>query len=112
MVNFLDNTDAIELEKARIEAETRTTLADAEAYAKKAVLEADNALAQKLEAEIAIQEVWAKAFAQRKVPTAGFGGNGASGMDSDASAFMQLMTMDAAKRLNYDRELAPTKQTK
>lgn len=101
-------TAAIELEKARIEAETKRTLADAEAYAKEQILKADNALAQKLEAEIAIQEVWAKAFAQRKVPTTVFGASD-SGMDSDAQAFMQLMTMDAAKRLNYDREVSTTK---
>ena len=37
------------LEKARIEAETQRTLAEAEAYQKKVILAADNALAQKLE---------------------------------------------------------------
>lgn len=100
-------TAQLELDKARIDAQTQKTLADAEAYAKQAILKADNALAQKLEAEIKIQEVWAQAFAQRKVPTTVFGGgNGAThGSDGEVKAFMQLLTVDAAKRLNYDREL-------
>ena len=101
-------TAQVNLEKARIEAETRRTLADAEAYQKKAVLQADNALAQKLDAEIQIQKIWAEAFAQRKVPQYVFGGasgNTPTGSDSETKAFMQLLTMDAAKRLNYDRDV-------
>ncbi|WP_156495774.1 SPFH domain-containing protein, partial [Alcanivorax sp. HI0033] len=101
-------TAQVNLEKARIEAETRRTLADAEAYQKKAVLQADNALAQKLDAEIEIQKIWAEAFAQRKVPQYVFGGgdgNTPTGSDSETKAFMQLLTMDAAKRLNYDRDV-------
>ena len=53
------------LEKAEIDAEVVKVAADAEAYAKATVLEADNALAQKLEAEISIQRVWAEAYAKR-----------------------------------------------
>lgn len=101
-------TAQVNLEKARIEAETRRTLADAEAYQKKAVLQADNALAQKLDAEIEIQKIWAEAFAQRKVPQYVFGGgdgNTPTGSDSETKAFMQLLTLDAAKRLNYDRDV-------
>ena len=52
-------TAAINLEKAKIEAQTLRTLADAEAYQKKVILQADNALAQKLEAEVEIQKLWA-----------------------------------------------------
>jgi len=74
---------------------------------------ADNALAQKLEAEIQIQRLWAQAFAQRKVPTNVFGGSGNSsgqsgtpvGSDGEVKAFMQMLTLDAAKRLNYQREI-------
>lgn len=102
------DTAQIQLEKARIEAETKRTLADAEAYQKKVILEADNALAQKLEAEIEIQRLWASAFAKRQVPTNVFGGGGGStptGSDSETKAFMQMLTLDAAKRLNYDREI-------
>jgi len=97
-------------EQAEIDKQTATrrTLADAEAYQKKAVLQADNALAQKLDAEIEIQKIWAEAFAQRKVPQYVFGGgdgNTPTGSDSETKAFMQLLTMDAAKRLNYDRDV-------
>jgi regulator of protease activity HflC (stomatin/prohibitin superfamily) len=101
-------TAAINLEKAKIEAETKRTLADAEAYQKREILEADNALAQKLEAEIQIQKLWADAFAKRAVPTNVFGGSGGDtpvGSDSETKAFMQMLTLDAAKRLNYERDI-------
>ncbi len=101
-------TAEILYEKAKIEADTKRTLAEAEAYQKKVILAADNALAQKLEAEIQIQKLWAQAFAQRKVPTTVFGSgqSGAPvGSDSEVKAFMQMLTLDAAKRLNYEREV-------
>lgn len=106
-------TAEINLEKAKIEAKTKRTLADAEAYQKQVILEADNALAQKLEAEIEIQKLWAAAFSQRKVPHNVFGGNGSGGApvgsDGEVKAFMQMLTLDAAKRLNYDREVNTAK---
>ena len=102
-------TSEIHLEKAKIEAETKRTLADAEAYQKEAILKADNALQQKLDAEIRIHEVWASAYAKRQVPTTVFGGGAGgdtpTGGDSEAKTFMQLMTVDAAKRLNYERKI-------
>ncbi len=101
-------TAEINLEKARIEAETQRTLAEAEAYQKKVILEADNALAQKLEAEVQIQRLWADAFARRNVPNNVFGagqGGAPVGSDTETKAFMQILTLDAAKRLNYDREI-------
>jgi len=102
-------TSAINLEKAKIDAEARTVAADAEAYEKKALLEADNALAQKLEAEVAIQRVWAEAYAKRQVPSvdmrSGAGTNGESAGGSEVAQFMQLMTLEAAKKLNYDRNV-------
>ncbi len=107
------DTAQINYEKAKIEAETKRTLAEAEAYQKRVILEADNALAQKLEAEVKIQELWAEAFAKRKVPSTVFGsGNGAGapvGSDAEVKAFMQMLTLDAAKRLNYDREVTKGK---
>lgn len=102
-------TAKINLEKAEIEAKTRRTLADAEAYQKRVILQADNALAQKLEAETEIQKIWADAFAKRNVPQYVFGGTAGggtpTGSDSEARMFMQLLTLDAAKRLNYDRDV-------
>jgi regulator of protease activity HflC (stomatin/prohibitin superfamily) len=103
-------TAEINFEKAKIEAQTQRTLADAEAYQKKVILQADNALAQKLEAEVQIQQLWADAFAKRSVPTNVFGGGGAPvGNDTETKAFMQMLTLDAAKRLNYKREVTKAK---
>ena len=101
-------TSEILLKKAKIDAEAVRVAADAEAYKKQKILSADNALAQKLDAEIAIHKVWADAYAKRNVPLYVFGGtsNGGNipvGGDSEAKTFMQIMTMDAAKRLNYNR---------
>ena len=102
-------TALINYEKAKIDANTKRTLADADAYQKRVILQADNAMAQKLDAEIKIQKLWAQAFAQRKVPTNVFGsgsGSGAPvGSDGETKAFMQMLTLDAAKRLSYDREI-------
>jgi regulator of protease activity HflC (stomatin/prohibitin superfamily) len=100
-------TAAINLEKAKLEAKTIKTLADAEAHKKRSIMQADNALAQKLEAEIEIQKVWADAYAKRQVPQYVFGGSGnvPSGSDSETSNFMKIMTLDAAERLNYNREV-------
>ncbi len=96
------------LEKAEIDAKAVKVAADAEAYAKAAVLEADNALAQKLDAEVAIQEVWAEAYAKRNVPQYVFGatqGEVPTGADQEAQLLQQLLTMEYAKRLEYDRTL-------
>jgi len=104
-------TARINLEKARIEAETQRTLADAEAYQKRVILEADNALTDKLQAEIEIHKLWANAFSKRQVPVTVFGGSegGAPvGSDGEVKAFMQLLTLDAAKRLNYQRDINNT----
>jgi len=101
-------TAEINLEKAKVEAQTKRTLAEAEAYQKKVILQADNALAQKLEAEVTIQQLWADAFSKRKVPSTVFGSGGSGapvGSDAEVKAFMQLLTLDAAKRLNYNREV-------
>lgn len=107
-------TAQIELEKARIESDTIRTLAEAEAHRKKVILLADNALAQKLEAEVEIQKLWADAYSKRAVPTNVFGAGSASGVpvggDTEVRAFMQLLTLDAAERLNYKREIADGKK--
>lgn len=91
------------LEKARIDAEAVQVAADAAAYEKREILAADNALAQKLEAYVAIQRVWADAFARRQVPTTVFGTTeGGAGSDSDVTEFLQLMTVQAARGLALD----------
>lgn len=100
-------TAEINLQKAKIEAQTIKALADAESYKKRVILQADNALAQKLDAEVKIQELWAAAYAKRAVPTNVFGGGGSTpvGGDSEVRAFMQMLTLDAAKRLSYERSM-------
>lgn len=105
-----EETAKILLSKARIDADAVKVAADAEAYQKEKILVADNALAQKLDAEIRIQQLWADAFARRQVPQYVFsgagGGEAPAGSDMEVKHFMQLMTLDAAKRLSYDRDLA------
>ncbi|MEZ5659626.1 MAG: hypothetical protein R3E83_14165 [Burkholderiaceae bacterium] len=103
-------TAAVQLEKARIEAEQVKTLADAEAHQRRVILEADNALAQKLDTEVRIHELWANAFARRAVPTTvlGSAGETPTGSDGEARMFMQMLTVDAARRLAYQRELDGT----
>jgi regulator of protease activity HflC (stomatin/prohibitin superfamily) len=100
------------LDKARIDAQAVQVAADAEAYAKEKILQADNALAQKLEAEVEIQRLWADAFAKRQVPTYVFGSNGAQGgapvgSDDEAQRLFQILTLQAAERLDYERGINP-----
>ena len=95
------------LETARIDAQAKQVSADAAAYKKTAILEADNALAQKLAAYVEVQKVWAEAFANRKVPTTVFGApEGGVGTDGDISRFIDLLTMQAAKGLAVDPSIA------
>ena len=99
------DTSLIQLERAKIDAEARQVAADAAAYEKRAILEADNALQQKLDAYVQAQRYWADAFAQRKVPTQVFGAQGGGagpGNDSDVQQFMDIMTMKAARDLSFD----------
>ena len=105
-----EETSKILLSKAKIDAEAVKVAAEAEAFRKQKILDADNALAQKLDAEIEIQKIWAEAFARRAVPQYVFAGSGNDGntpvgLDQEVKHFMQLMTLDAAKRLSYDRGL-------
>lgn len=101
------DTAAINLETALIKAKTVIALADAEAHAKTVSIEADNGLKLKLDAEVKIQTVWAAAFSKRNVPHTVMGVAGNS--DGDATNFMQIMTMQAAKNLNLDRSLKAQK---
>lgn len=81
----------------------------ADAYAREKLLLADNALKIKLDAEIAIQKVWADAYAKRNVPQIVMGGNGSTGTpvgsDSEVKDLLNLLTADTARRLSYDRNI-------
>ena len=107
-------TVAVNYERDQIKAKSVKVLADADAYQKEVILKADNALQQKLDTEVKIQAEWAKAFANRAVPQYVFGGGGGAngtpvGADTEVSNFMKLMTMDAAKSLQYSRTVEVAK---
>lgn len=105
-------TETINLDTAKIQAENVKVTADASAYERTKLLEADNALQIKLNAEVDIQKVWADAYARRNVPGIVLGGGGANGVptgsDSEVTQLMKLLTVDAAQRLNYQRTLEET----
>jgi regulator of protease activity HflC (stomatin/prohibitin superfamily) len=104
-------TAAINLDKARIDAESVTVAADAEAYAKEAILTADGALAQKLEAWVAAQRVWADAASKINVPSTviatGDGGNAGSALGT-VDQFMNMLMVKTAKDLQVDPTIAAT----
>lgn len=107
-------TAELNLERAKVDAQAVTVAADAEAYAKKAILEADGALQQKLDAWVETQRVWADAASKINVPStviAG-GGNGTSGNAlGTVDQFMQLMMLNSAKQLSVDPNIGtPAKQ--
>jgi len=99
-------TAAINLERARIDAEAVTVAADAEAYAKEAILTADGALQQKLDAWVESQRVWADAASKINVPSTVFNNNGTEGVAGNAlgtvDQFMQMMMVKTARDLQVD----------
>lgn len=91
----------IQLQASRKEAEKIKTLADANAYEKQRLIQADGALTQKLDAYIEVQKYWADAFGSYTgniVPMYQTGGSGGNG----AFNFMELMGAKAAKDLTLD----------
>lgn len=95
----------IDVQTAAEEKQAMTLRADGQAYAKKAVIEADGALQQKLDAYVATNKVWADAYANRKVPSfvmGGANGEGTPGSDTDAAAFQQMLNALIAKDLVLD----------
>lgn len=95
-------TAQITYDKAQIEAKTTKELADAEAYAKKAVIMANGALEQKLAAYVETQKAWAQAFSVAPVPQLNMAG-GSNGVGrGDTQNFMELIGAKAAKDLVLD----------
>lgn len=104
-------TAAINLERARIDAESVQVTADAEAYQKEVILQADGALAQKLEAWVAAQRVWADAASKINVPNTVIAG-GAEGTQAGSALgtvdqFMQMMMVKTARDLQVDPTIRP-----
>jgi hypothetical protein len=97
---------AVDLKAAQLTAQKVQELARGESEARKMILASDGALAQKLEVYTKAQQVWADAFARRAVPGVIMGGGaGGAGSATDAQAFMELMTLKAAKDLNLDMSI-------
>lgn len=107
------DTAEINLQKAQIDAEARQVAADAEAYEKRVILEADNALQAKLDAWVRINAEWANAASQINVPETvfSFGGNGegTNGMTGNLSmvdTFMAITAANQAKQLDVDTSIS------
>lgn len=98
-------TSEINLERARIDAQAVQVAADAEAYQKREILEADGALAQKLDALVRINAEWAQAAADINVPQTVFAGGGDATTGNALTTvdqFMQMMMVKSAKDLQVD----------
>lgn len=94
----------IALEASKLEAAKIKALAEAQAYAKQKVMQADGALEKKLDAYKDVQSMWADAFSKYKgdlVPQIQTGGAGTQGGNAGLD-FMQLMSIKAAKDLSVD----------
>lgn len=92
-------------DKASITGQATKITADAEAYARKAVIEADGALQPKLDALVAINKVWAEAAAQAPVPSvmmAGSGQSGAASRQDEIGQLMGVLATKAARDLSLD----------
>jgi regulator of protease activity HflC (stomatin/prohibitin superfamily) len=95
-------------DKAAITADATKITADAEAYARKAVIEADGALQPKLDALVQINKVWAEAASQAPVPGVMMGGsgNGASASRQDEiGQLMGILATKAARDLSLDMKV-------
>jgi hypothetical protein len=92
----------IAYEGAILEAKKIKELADAQAYARSRIMQADGALEMKLNAQIEIQKVWADAFSKYTgaiVPQIQTGGNPTG---NGALNFMDIMTAKTAKDFALD----------
>lgn len=92
----------IALQASAKEAAKIKTLADAEAYAKQRLLQADGALEQKLKAYTVVMGYWSTAFSNHQHPLTptfmmGSGNGGNAGTN-----FMELMNAKTMKDLNLD----------
>jgi len=88
---------ALTLDTAKLDAQTTLTTAKAVSDAKKMAIQADNALAARLEAYVTVQKAWATAYgAQRQTPDIQLGGSSSGGSQS----LVDLLTAKTARDLN------------
>jgi hypothetical protein len=88
----------IAYEGAILEAKKIKELADAQAYARSRIMQADGALEMKLQAQIEVQKAWADAFGKYTgaiVPQFQTGGSGVT--SNGALSFMDIITAKTAK---------------
>jgi regulator of protease activity HflC (stomatin/prohibitin superfamily) len=91
-----------DLETAKLERQAQVERAKGESESKKLIIEADGALAQKLDAYIQVQKAWAAEIGkQRWVPDVQVGSSGRDG-GSAVSEFMQLLGAKSARDLALD----------
>lgn len=91
----------IAYEGAILEAKKIKELADAEAYSKSRIMQADGALEMKLKAQVEVQKAWADAFSKYTgavVPQIQSGGGSVNG----ALNFMDIMTAKSARDFALD----------
>lgn len=92
----------IAYEGSILEAKKIKELADANAYARQRIMQADGALEMKLKAQVEVQKVWAEAFSKYTgavVPQIQTGGGPAT---NGALSFMDIMTAKTAKDFALD----------
>ncbi len=91
------DTAQILFDKNKIEASSIKVTADADAYARKVLIESDGGLQKKLDAMVAINKNWADAAAKAPVPSVVMGGSSNGSSTSRQSEFEQMMGILAAK---------------
>jgi hypothetical protein len=87
----------IAYEGAILEAKKIKELADAQAYSRSKIMQADGALEMKLQAHIEIQKAWADAFSKYTGAVVPQFQTGTSGGGNGALNFMDIMTAKTAK---------------
>jgi hypothetical protein len=90
----------IAYEGAILEAKKIKELADAQAYARSRIMQADGALELKLKAQIEVQKAWADAFSKYTgaiVPQFQTGATGSASNANGALTFMDIITAKTAK---------------
>jgi hypothetical protein len=92
----------IAYEAAILEAKKIKELADAEAYSKSRIMQADGALEMKLKAQVEVQRVWADAFSKYTGAVVPQFQTGGGPVTNGALNFMDIMTAKTAKDFALD----------
>lgn len=96
------NVEKLDSEAAAFEKRAHILRGEGEAARKRAVLNADGALQQKLKAWVEAQKYWAEAYSMRKVPSMYFAGSKDGGPDKQSLSMETMMSVWLAKSINLD----------